>query len=160
MSLQTPHIGLTTVVQTCPYRLHTSVIYLESRCHYTDSTHQSDYWYSGVSIQSPHISLISCVQMCPYRSTHQSDILCTILPPYCIHTSVSYLAYRCVHTDSTHQSDNWCKDITIQTPHISLIFCIQVSPYRIHTLVWYLEYSCHYRDYIHQSDNWCTDVTI
>jgi hypothetical protein len=49
--------------------------------------------------------------------------------------------YRYLHTDSKHHSENWCTNISIQTPHISLISCVQIIPYTLHTSVWYLVYS-------------------
>jgi hypothetical protein len=95
---------------------------------------------------------------------------------YRFHTSVWYLVYRCVHRDFTHQSDNLCTDVSIETPHISLISCVQMCPYRLHILVWHLVYRCVHRDFTqitrylvyrclntdstHQSDIWTTDVPM
>jgi hypothetical protein len=94
-------------------------------------------------MQTPRISLISCVQMSLYR----------------LQRSVCQLLYRCLHTDSTpqsdilctlvhtgsiHQSDKWWTDISIQIPQINLISCVELCSYSSTP----------------QSDNLCTDVSI
>jgi hypothetical protein len=96
--------------------------------------------------------------------------------PYGLHTSVGYLVYRYLHTDSTNQSniwsknvtiltpqvisDKWCTDIFIQSPHINMTSGVHMCSWRLHTSVWYLVYRCVHRDSTHQCDNLCTDISI
>jgi hypothetical protein len=126
--IQTPYISLTTGVILCASRFHSSVWYIVHRCVHTDYTHHSDTLCTDIFIWNPHISCISGVQISLYR-LHISVLQ---LVYRCLHTESNFSLISCVklglHTDSTHQSDNWCTDVSIQTPHFSVISCVQISP--------------------------------